>query len=455
MRALQRKLLRDLITLRTQAVAIALVIASGVATFVMSISMLHSMERTRDAYYGECHFAHLFVTVKRAPERLATRLAEIPGVASVQTRVVVEVPLDLPDMLEPAVGRIVSIPDWGEPSLNRLHLRRGRLPEPDRRGEVVVNEAFALAHHLVPGDRFRAVLNGRRESLLVTGVALSPEYVYQIRGGDLFPDDRRFGVLWMRRRPLEAAFDLRQAFNDATFTVMHGAIEAAVIRRIDDLLAPYGGRGAIGRADQVSHRYLSDELTQLRAMAYVPPVIFLLVAAFVLNLVLGRLISTQREQIAVLKAFGYTRASLGWHYSQMALVIVFTGVALGAAAGFWLGENLAEIYANFFRFPTLLFRLDPLAVLQAAGVSLLASAIGVGSAVGRVVRLAPAEAMKPEAPAPYRPSWLERRGLSPWRSQTSRMIARQISRHPLRASLSPWASPLPSRSWSSVPLGVT
>ncbi|MBL9214978.1 MAG: FtsX-like permease family protein [Opitutaceae bacterium] len=436
MTALQTKLIRDLAYLRTQAVAIALVIGCGVATFVMSVSVLRSLERTRDRYYDDFRFAQLFVQVKRAPRGLAERLAEIPGVAAVQTRVVAELSLDLDDMAEAAVGRMVSIPDFGEPALNRLHLRRGRMPDPERRGEVLVNEAFALAHRLEPGDRLRALLNGRREELTVVGVALSPEYIYQIRAGDLFPDDRRFGVFWMRERPLAAAFDLTEAFNDASFALMHGAVEPEVIRRIDDLLAPYGGLGAVGRADQVSHRYVSDELAQLRAMASVPPAIFLLVAAFVLNVVLNRVIATQREQIAALKAFGYTPAELGWHFGQLALLIVLAGVAIGAAVGGWLGGGLAEMYGRFFRFARMDYRLDPAVVLLAGGFSVLAGAFGVTAALWRVMRLPAAEAMRPEAPARYRVTWLERTGLLRRLSQVMRMAVRQIERHPLRAALS-------------------
>jgi putative ABC transport system permease protein len=436
MTALHRKLLRDLRYLRTQAGAIALVIACGVATFVMSVSVLRSLERARDHYYAAARFGQLFVQVRRAPRGLVERLAALPGVAGVEARVVTEVPLDLPDLAEPAVGRIVSIPDFGEPVLNRLHLRRGRWPEPDRRGEVLVNEAFAVAHRLEPGARLRAVLNGRREVLTVTGIALSPEYIYQIRGGDLFPDDRRFGVLWMRDRPLAAAFDLTDAFNDASFALMHGAVEAEVIRRIDLLLAPYGGLGATGRDEQVSHRYVTDELAQLRAMASVPPAIFLLVAAFVLNVVLNRVIATQREQIAALKAFGYTPAELGWHYAQLTLVIVVAGVGLGTVAGAWLGGDMAEMYGRFFRFPVMDFRLDPAGLAQAAGLSVAAAALGIFAAVRRVMRLPPAEAMRPESPALYRAAWLERAGLQRWLSQVGRMVVRQIGRHPLRAALS-------------------
>jgi putative ABC transport system permease protein len=433
MTALNRKLIRDLRQLRTQAVAIALVIGCGVATFVMSLSAQRSLAVTQASYYDLYRFAQVFTHLKRAPNALARRIAEIPGVASVATRVVVDVTLDIPGMVEPAVGRLVSVPDLAEPELNRLHLRRGRYPEPGSRGEVLANEAFASAHGFKPGDRLQAVINGKLEPLTVVGIALSPEYVYQIRPGDLFPDDRRFGVLWMGRANLAAAFDLTDAFNDVTLTLMHGAAEVAVLHRLDALTAPYGGQVAYGRADQVSNRYVSDELVQLSTMAYIPPTIFLAVAAFILNVVLNRVVATQREQIAALKAFGYTRLEIGWHYLQFALLIVLAGALLGTAVGAWMGRDITRMYARFFRFPVMQYRFAPDVAVTAVAWSLAAGILGVMTAVVRAVRLPPAEAMRPEAQGEYHPTLIERLGLRRLFTQTWRMILRQVERRPVRA----------------------
>ena len=307
MRALDRKLVRDLWQLKGQAVAIGLVIASGVAVFVMSLCTLGTLRKTQEAYYERYRFADVFTHLKRAPNSLAERIAELSGVAQVQTRVVVNVTLDVEGMTEPAVERLVSVPDRQAPGLNGLYLRSGRYIEPGRDGEVLVSEGFATAHRLRPGDRVLAVINGRRQQLRIVGVALSPEYVYQIREGDVLPDDRRYGVFWMGYTELSSAFDMRGAFNDVALTLESGASEPEVLGRLDRLTEPYGGLGAFGRADQPSHKFVSNEINELRGMALVVPAIFLSVAAFLLNVVLSRLISTQREQIAALKAFGYTR----------------------------------------------------------------------------------------------------------------------------------------------------
>jgi len=436
MRALDRKLWRELWAMRGQALAIAAVIVSGVATLVMSLTALDSLDRTRDLFYRDYAFAEVFASLKRAPQDLAARLSALPGVGQAETRVVAAVRLEVDGFPEPVTGQILSVPDHGPQRLNRLHLRAGRLPEPGRADEVVLHETFSEAHDLTPGGRVTAIINGRRQVLTVVGVALSPEYVYQIAPGALLPDYQRYGILWMARTPLASAYGLDGAFNDVALVLARPAVEADVIRRLDDLLEPYGGAGAIGRGDQLSHHFLSEELRQLRTTATVFPLIFLGVAAFLLNVVVSRLIATQRDQIGILKAFGYGNGAIGWHYLEMVLLIALAGVAGGIALGIWFGKGLSGVYSEFYRFPSLQFVLRPEVVGIALAVAGGAVLTGTLHAVRRATRLPPAEAMRPESPVTYRATLLERLGLQRLLSQPTRMIARHIERRPIRSLLS-------------------
>ena len=433
MKALQRKLLRDLWNMKGQALAIMLVVASGVATFVMSVSTLRSLKETQQTYYERYRFAQVFAHVKRAPLTLVDRIREIPGVAEVQARIVAEVNLEVEGLSEPAVGRIISQPARG--SLNQLYLRRGRMIEPGRPNEVLVAETFAAANRLEPGDTVAAVLNGRWQLLNIVGIALSPEYVIQIRGGDIFPDDKRFGVFWMDYEQLAAAFDFEGAFNDVTLSLMRGASVPEVLIRLDGLTERYGGAGAYDREDQISHRYVSDEIRQLRSMGVITPIIFLSVAAFLLNVVLTRLITTQREEIATLRAFGYNPREIGWHYIQLMLVIVLTGVVLGTSFGAWLGHGLTQLYTQFYKFPIFAHHLEAWVILVATLMSSAAGLGGILAAVRRAVKAPPAEAMRPETPAVYRMTVVERLGLQKFLPQTARMIMRQLERSPVRSLL--------------------
>jgi len=431
---LHRKLWRELRQLGGQVLAISAVLAAGIATMVMALGNHAALSDTRTLYYGDQHFADVFAQARRAPLALLDAVHAIPGVRQAQARVVAYAPLEIEGFDGPVTGRFVSLPAAGDPGLNGVWLRRGRVALAD--GEVVVGEAFADAHRLVPGDRLVAVLNGRRHALVVVGIGLSPEFVYPIRPGDVFPDFQRFGVFWMAREPLAGAFDLDGAFNDLAIALDRSGREAAVIERLDALLAAYGGLGAHGRDLQVSHRFLEEELDQLEVMARLFSAIFLGVTAFLLNIVLGRLIAGQREQIAVLKAFGYSRGQVAAHYGQLALAMVAVGIVPGLLLGAWMGRAMAGLYMAFYSFPYLVWRLPPELVLLAFAFAVAAAAVGTASALARVFALAPAEAMRPEAPARFRRGLVERLGLGRLLGPAGRMIVRNLGRRPLRSLLS-------------------
>jgi len=436
MKALDRKLLRDLWHLRGQVLAIAAVIMGGVATMVMSLSTYDSLVTTRDRFYAEYRFADVFASLKRAPEPVAERLAAIPGVERLETRVRAGVKLEVADFSDPITGLLLSLPDVGEAELNRLYLRSGRMVQPWSTDEAVLSDTFADAHGLRPGDTLAAIINGKRKKLTVAGVAVSPEYVYQIAPGAMFPDFKRYGVLWMGRSALAAAYDMQGAFNQVSLRLARDAGEQDVIDRVDAVLGTYGGTGAYGRKDQFSNRFLNEELKQLQTTATIFPAIFLGVAAFLLNVVLTRLIALQREQIAILKAFGYTYLAIGAHYVKLVLAMTVLGVAAGVALGAWFGQGLANVYTETtFRFPYLDYLLNPGVVLVALAITAAAAVSGTLVSVARAVRLPAAEGMRPEVPEAYRATLVERIGLQRWLAAPTRMILRHIERRPVKSLL--------------------
>jgi len=435
MNAIDIKLWRELWNMRLQALAIAMVIVGGVGIFIMSLSTLDSLFETRETYYREHHFAEVFSALKRAPLSLAGRVEEIPGVDKVETRVVAYVSLDVSGFDDPVSAHLVSLPDNSRGLLNQVYLRSGRLPDSGRDDEILVSEKFAAAHGLRAGDRLHATINGRRQALTVVGVALSPEYIYQIAPGAMFPDDHRYGVLWMSRKPLATAYDMDGAFNNVTLTLNGEGNEQDVIDRLDVLLNPYGGTGAYAREDQLSNRFMTEELKQQQTIATVFPIIFFGVAAFLLNVVISRLISLEREQIASLKAFGYSNFAVGLHYIKLVLLIVGLGIVGGIFIGIWMGQGLSNNYMAFFSLPYMIYVLNPQVIVAAALISILVAVLGTLHAVRNAARLPPAQAMRPELPAVYRATLVERLGLQRWFSQPTRMILRHIERRPFKSLL--------------------
>jgi putative ABC transport system permease protein len=431
---LDRKLLRDLSRMKGQVVAVSLVMACGLAMMIMTRSLILTLESTRAAYYQQNAMADVFCTLKRAPLSVAERLKTLPGVATVEPRVVLDVTLDLPGLTEPATGHMVSLPEDGGPQkLNRVFLRTGRFPRPDERREIVLGESFAIENGLQPGDSLVAVINGRRETLKICGIGLSPEFVFEARAGETLPDHQRFSVIWMNYRALAVAYNMDGAFNDVCLDLAPGADAGPVIAEMDRLLATYGSGGAYTRKDQASAQRLDDELRVLHSLAVAYPLVFLSVAAFMVNAVLARIVRLQREQIAQMKALGYSSRQVGIHYLKFVFVIGTLGTIIGGIGGRFLGGGLVNLYTEFFRFPELVFLMDYSALGLALAVSLGASVLGVLTVVWQAVKLPPAEAMRPEPPADFKPSLFERIGLTRFFSPTFRMALRNIERRPWQA----------------------
>jgi len=435
MRVLDRKLFRELWELKAQVLAISLVLAAGLATYVMSAATLDSLQMTQARMYREFRFPDVFAGLKRAPESVAARIAAIPGMREVETRVVAPATMELEGYDIPINGQIVSLP-LGPQKLNLLHVKSGRLPEPDREREIAISDGFADAHKMQTGAQLLVTINGHQRRVDIVGIVSTPEFIYQLAPGSIVPDFANYAILWMGRRPLEAAFDMTGAFNQVAGTLDRGASLKDTLDAMDAVLEPFGGLDAYGRKNQISHRYLSEEFKQLEQMATLFPAMFLSVAAFLLNVVLSRLMATQRGQIAILKAFGYSNVAIVVHFLKLAVLIAAVGLLLGIAGGAWMGSGLAGLYMDVYRFPYLDFALRPGVIGVSATYCFLCAMVGTVFSVLRAAKESPAVAMQPAAPGLYRASLLERLGLERLFAQPTRMILRNIERRPLKSFLS-------------------
>jgi putative ABC transport system permease protein len=432
--AIDRKLARDLWALKTQVVSIALVIACGIGGFIATFSTHGSLVQSRDRYYAGARFPHVFATAKRAPESLVTKIRAIPGVSEVETRVVRDAQLSIAGVVPPMIARLIGADFARAQGMNRFALKTGRWPAPGAKDEALVNHRFSEARRLRLGETLTVLVNGRLQRFTVVGTALSPEYIYATRGGAM-PDDEWFAVLWTDARSLAAAFNMEGAFNSVLLRLQPGASAQAVIEALDRLLEPYGGFGAVGREDQVSHRILTQEIDQQRIFGTVLPSIFLLVAAFILNVVLHRQVNAQRGEIAALKALGYDDRVIAWHYLKFASVIVVLGAVIGLAVGWRLGLAMTGLYTDFFQFPEFGYVLPVWVVAFGTAAALVAAFGGALAAVRGVVRLRAAEALRPPAPAEFRPLLVERLGYARIFTPSQRMILRNLERKPVRAAV--------------------
>lgn len=435
MHALDRKFLRDFANLWKQALAIALVLACGVAILLTALGMYKALSDTRATYYERNRFADVFTAVRRAPDRLIAELAAIDGVWAVETRTVGETVLDLPGVGVSVAGRILSLPDDGPPMLNVPILKSGRYPDPTSTDEVMVNANFAIANGFEPGDYFFANLSGQKRQLTITGMAQSPEFIYTIGPGAIMPDNATFGIIWMPGHAVGAAFDMTGAFNDVSLQITSGAQTKNVIDAVDRLLDPYGSLGAYDRSLHPSDSFIDAEIKQLRIMSSILPPIFFGISAFLVSMVMGRIIALQRSQIGLLKAVGYSNLEVCLHYLMLAAMIAVLGVAIGWLTGTWLAHLMATQYALYFDFPFLIFSTSAWVYAASGMAALVTTSLGAAQAAIKSARLAPAIAMQPPAPAQFKRSTIDRAMAAMRLSQPTIMILRSLIRWPVRSAL--------------------
>lgn len=435
MKALDLKLLRDLWRMRGQAFAIAIVLAAASATFILSVGVHRSLFETREAYYSENNFGDVFANMTRAPRSAVDQIAAIEGVQQAQGSIIQYAILDFPERVEAVRALLQSVDERGRDQINLVTLKTGRMPALNQPGEVVVDNAFAIANNVGPGDEFDAIIYGRKQRLKIVGIGFAPNYVNALAPGDLIPDDTRFGVFWMGEKALEAATDRTEAINALSVKLQRGASEADVIRAIDRILENYGGTGAFGREDHPSQIFLDSELDQLEAMVTIFPPVFLLVATFLVYVVLGRMIRTQRSLIGLFKAFGYSDTAIAAHYLKFAIAIAILATILGALAGVWMARELTELYARYYHFPILRFNFAPSVFFGAGALAIVSASIGAISGVWSAARLTPAVAMSPPPPPVYRAGAVERLGQKAGFTAIGHMIVRHIARWPARSAM--------------------
>lgn len=426
---LLKNLWREILSFKAQVFSIGIVVGIGIGVYFGFSTTYESLLESRDRFYQSAKLPDLFTRVSKAPNYLLSQIRGIEGTEQVEGRIEQDALISLPKMTEPGVGHFISIPA-GQPELSQLFLVKGRLPNPN---EILVSEGFFNAQTLKLGDSLFATLNGKQKEFSISGVAVSPEHIIAIQPGSPMPDDLHFAVIWIHQSVLESTLDMRASFNSLALTVKPNSSIERIKTEIDDLLSRYGGTNTYSRDKQISAVYVREELKQLSVQAQSIPIIFFLVAAFILNIVISRLVRTQRTQIATLKAVGHRNITISQYYFTLSFLIVLIGALFGILLGVWIGKNMVELYGYYYHFPILVYKFSFSRLFISILFGFGTAFIGTYSSLKKVFRLQPAEAMRPPAPISYANSWLENRGIFQFLKPQMRMVIRGIATSPFRS----------------------
>jgi len=440
---LDRKLGREVRSTWPLLLAITGIMAVGVACYVSMASAYNNLDAAKGRYYRQCRMSDFWIDVKKAPLAELDAVARLPGVAEIRPRIQFFATVDLDGVTRPLNGQVLSLPDRREPIINDVVLVRGGYFTDRRQNEVIVNAAFAEHHKLEPGQWIRLVLNNRRQELFIVGTAISSEFVYLLGPGAITPEPEHFGVFYIKRSYAEDVFDFDGAANQVLGLLAPEAKDRpqAWLRRAELVLAPYGVFTTTPLADQPSNKYLSQEIEGLATFGIFMPAIFLAVAAMVLNVLLTRLAEQQRTVVGTLKALGYSDRQIFVHFLKFGVTVGLAGGLLGAAGGHVLAGYMTTMYRLFFEFPELQNRVFPGTLATALAISLAVAVAGSLRGARAVLRLEPAEAMRPKPPKQggavilERIGWLWRRLSSGWR-----MVLRDVLRSRLRTAAGVFAA---------------
>ncbi|WP_028585345.1 ABC transporter permease [Desulfogranum mediterraneum] len=401
MNALNRKLVRDIRHNLVLLLAVSAIIAVGIGCFVGMLSTARNLEYARSSYYSSCRLADFWLDLKKAPVQEVRRLAAIPGISEIRERIQFQVMLDLPGAEKPIGATLLSLPDQPAPVINNIILRQGTYFSPGRANEVIVSDKFAQARRIRPGDTIMAVLNNRRRELVVTGTAISAEFVYLASPGSMVDEPGSYGLLFIKRSFAEDSFGFHSGCNSVVGLLAPGArAESKVmVEALAARLKPHGVFSGIPRQEQFSPMVLDGEMKQLLNTAVIFPLFFLIVAALVLNVLMIRLAEQQRTVIGTLKAIGYDNRELMHHFLRFAAVTGLVGGLLGCLFGYLLGDAMTRMYVRYFTFPQLTSQLYPDLQLTGIAIALLFAILGTIRGVRRIMALEPAEAMR-QAPPP-------------------------------------------------------
>jgi putative ABC transport system permease protein len=428
------KLIRDIRFSPWMFLGIAVVVMIGIALFDASYISYNSLGRSYNLTYEKLNLADFTINMNFAPEAVVKQVSNIPGVRQVEGRIQEEVPVKLESEDIKLIGRVISLPDRGLPKINSVHIVEGSVPRPGSRRELIVEYSFAQYHHLKPGDSISLIVDEEEIEFKITGIFMSPEYILAVPSEESFgPQPKQFGVMFVRKEAADALFGSSGAINQVIATVAQEANRDSIMRQSIRLLKAYVPDDPQPREEQPSYKLLKLDLEQFKVLAIFFPVLFLSIASLSIYNLLSRMVISQRWQIGLMIAMGFSRTVILRHYISFAILIGLFGSIFGTLLGYIMAGWITGIYAGVVSVPFTIvaLRYDVMAVgvLMAVVVSVAAGWIPARTAS----RLTPAEAIRPEAPAvgriPFFEQWIPRLKHTPL---VLRLPLRNVIRSPKR-----------------------
>lgn len=393
-RLLARKVRRDALALGGTAWSLVVLMLIGCGFYVAFAETRVNLERSYRTFYDDYHFADATLLVERAPEGLVDQVRQLPGVRDAIGRAVKDGSILMRDAPRRRVmGRMVGLPADGRTPINGLCVVEGRYFV--NRSECVIEQQFAAANGLRPGDLITAGYQGNERELTVVGLGSNPEYIYPVPSKEAaWVSPQTFGVLWLDDDGLRQWLGLGRSVSEVHLLAEPGIRPADLLPALRGLGEPYGLRDVWDQAGQPSNRLLNMDLTGFRMFSVVFPVLFMFAAALSLYSALTRIVRLQTGVVGFLRSSGFTAREVLWHYVAQGGLIAMAGALPGAFFGHFVANYLVGLYGKVLHLPVLLR--EPQWSLFASGliISGLVGALAAALPARLAARTPPAVAMR-------------------------------------------------------------
>ncbi len=393
-RMLFRKTARDMKSTWPQSLALAIIVALGIAGLVSMDGAYRNLSTSYNYAYKTLHFADVTFSVQAAPSAVVKKVAHLDGVSAVTGRLIIDTGYDLPSG-EPIRARFIGLPTDSQPEVDSLYIREGRYLQAGDKDAVVLESHFAKFYGLHPGDEVTPIVNGKRVAMKIVGVASSPEYLIVSRSKqDVMPSSRTFAVLFAPLPQVQKTFGMGGQVNDIAILLKSDAGREKVIEKAHSVLQPYSITAITPKKHQPSNEALGLDLEGFKETAYLIPALMFFVAAMAVYIMLSRIVRAQQPQIGLMKALGYGDGAVMFHYLVYALTVGTVGSVLGILMGQPLATTITKVYAGELGIPLVKTRIYPDLWLSGVVLMLIFMVLGSIGPARSSARVAPAVAMR-------------------------------------------------------------
>ena len=435
MKVLDKRLLRTLAKAKTQYGAVIIIICVGLAALIALSNTADNMENSLNEYYHAYQFADLFADFIPLPVNIVNDLSKIREIKKVEPRLVTDVRVDIGREPYPVLRLVGSDPSS---EINRLYLQAGKIPARNEQRGLALLNAFAEANDLVVGDQITLLIRGEAFPVTIDAIVDSPEYIYALQDiKNLLPDNLNFGIGFLSLSLLQELTALPGQINNAVFT-LYEEVDAQKVRdKIKEDFKGYGLKNIITRDEHLSHALMEMEIDQLKRMSQAVPLMFLGIAFLVIYMLISRLVATDRVIIGILKATGYHNYEIGGHYLKLSLILGFLGALSGVGCGYLMADYVTRLMITYFQLPLLNIQFSYVLIFMAIILVVLFCSLAGLLAVRKILKIVPAEAMRPLAVSPGKKGLLEKCLPRLWAfsSFSWKLVLRGIARNRRRFAL--------------------